>query len=174
VTIARDEPPEAAHVSQQEQAPIGSALVLLGFAGAFRRSELIGSDITDLDFGRDGLTVLLRRSKTDQACAGRKVGIPYGSNPDTCPVRSLRAWIEASAIDAGPVFRSINRHGKVQPGRLSGIDVARIVRTLSLQGHFSTSFATGLLRAEDAAFFAGVIVVMLFITIRVVESNRWR
>lgn len=54
------------------------------------------------------------------------------------------------------------------------IDVARIVRTLSLQGHFSTSFATGLLRAEDAAYYAGVIVVTLYITIRIVESNRWR
>ena len=57
---------------------------------------------------------------------------------------------------------------------IANIDIARLVRTLSLQGHFSTSFATGLLRAEDAAFFAGVIAVMLFITIRVVESNRWR
>ena len=57
---------------------------------------------------------------------------------------------------------------------ISNIDVARVVRTLSLQGHFSTSFATGLLRAEDAAFFAGVIAVALFITIRVIESNRWR
>jgi ABC-2 type transport system permease protein len=57
---------------------------------------------------------------------------------------------------------------------IANIDLARIVRTLSLQGHFSTSFATGLLRPEDAAFYAGVIVVMLFITIRVVESNRWR
>jgi ABC-2 type transport system permease protein len=57
---------------------------------------------------------------------------------------------------------------------LANIDAARIVRTLSLQGHFSTSFATGLLRAEDAAYFAGVIAVMLFVTIRVIESNRWR
>ncbi len=54
------------------------------------------------------------------------------------------------------------------------IDLARIVRELSLQGHFTTSFATGLLRPEDAAFFAGVIAVALFITIRIVESNRWR
>src|SRR5262249_53235462 len=99
------------------------ALVLLGFAGAFRRSELIGLDIADLDFGRDGLTVMLRRSKVDQDGAGRKVGIPYGSNPETCPVRSLQAWIEQAAIADGLLFRSINRHGKVQPSRLSGIDV---------------------------------------------------
>lgn len=57
---------------------------------------------------------------------------------------------------------------------IANIDLARLIRSLSLQGHFSTSFATGLLRAEDVAFFAGIITIMLFITIRVVESNRWR
>jgi site-specific recombinase XerC len=99
------------------------ALILLGFAGAFRRSELVGLDVDDCAFGKDGLTVTLRRSKTDQAGAGRKIGIPYGSNPETCPVRTMQAWIELATISAGPVFRSINRHGQVQPGRLSGIDV---------------------------------------------------
>lgn len=54
------------------------------------------------------------------------------------------------------------------------IDVARVVRQLSLQGHFTTSFASGLFRAEDVAFFAGIIVVMLFIAIRAVENQRWR
>jgi site-specific recombinase XerC len=70
------------------------ALILLGFAGAFRRSELVGLDIADCAFGKDGLTVTLRRSKTDQDGAGRKIGIPYGSNPETCPVRTIQAWIE--------------------------------------------------------------------------------
>src|SRR5262249_32265387 len=56
------------------------ALILLGFAGAFRRSELVGFDVEDCNFGRDGLTVTLRRSKTDQTGEGRKIGIPYGSN----------------------------------------------------------------------------------------------
>jgi ABC-2 type transport system permease protein len=57
---------------------------------------------------------------------------------------------------------------------ISNIEVARLVRGLSLQGHFSTSFAAGLLRAEDVAFFAGVIFVALFVTTRIVESSRWR
>ena len=57
---------------------------------------------------------------------------------------------------------------------IANIDVARLFRTLSLQGHFSTSFSVGLIRAEDLAFFAGIIVIMLFITIRIVESHRWR
>ncbi len=107
------------------------ALILLGFAGAFRRSELIGLDIEDCAFSKDGLTITLRRSKIDQQGAGRKIGIPYGANPETCPVRVLQDWIEQAAITGGPLFRSINRHGKLQPGRLSGQDVARIVKKLA-------------------------------------------
>jgi len=107
------------------------ALILLGFAGAFRRSELIGLDIVDCAFSKDGLTITLRRSKVDQQGAGRKIGVPYGSNPETCPVRVLQEWIEQGAITSGPLFRSINRHGQLQPGRLSGQDVARIVKKLA-------------------------------------------
>ena len=106
------------------------ALILLGFAGAFRRSELVELDATDCVFSKDGLTITLRRSKTDQVGAGRKIGIPYGSNPETCPVRALQSWIEQADVTGGPVFRSINRHGHVHAGRLSGIDVARIVKKL--------------------------------------------
>ena len=106
------------------------ALILLGFAGAFRRSELVGLNVSDCEFGKDGLTVNLRRSKTDQTGAGRKIGIPYGSNPETCPVRTLQAWIEQAGISEGSLFRSVNRHGTVRAGGLSGIDVARIVKKL--------------------------------------------
>ena len=90
----------------------------------------MGLDIDDCAFGKDGLTVTLRRSKVDQDGVGRKIGIPYGSNPETCPVRTVQAWIEQAGITAGPLFRSINRHGQVQPGRLSGVDVARVVKKL--------------------------------------------
>jgi len=127
------------------------ALILLGFAGAFRRSELVGLDVDDCAFGKDGLTVTLRRSKTDQAGAGRKIGIPYGSNPETCPVRTMLAWIDEAHINAGPVFRSINRHGQVQPGRLSGIDVARVVKKLAQRaGLDAAKYAGHSLRAGHA------------------------
>jgi len=106
------------------------ALILLGFAGAFRRSELVGLTMADGTFDKDGLTVTLRRSKTDQAGAGRKIGIPYGANPDTCPVRTLQSWIEQATITSGLMFRSVNRHGQVRAGGLSGIDVARVVKKL--------------------------------------------
>jgi site-specific recombinase XerD len=107
------------------------AIVLLGFAGAFRRSELVALDVADCVFGREGLTVMLRRSKTDQDGAGRKIGIPYGASPDTCPIRCLQDWLGQGTVSEGPLFRSINRHGKVQPRRLSGTDIARIVKKLA-------------------------------------------
>src|ERR1035438_2586385 len=127
------------------------ALVLLGFAGAFRRSELVGLDVDDRVFSKDGLTVTLRRSKVDQEGVGRKIGIPYGSNPETCPVRTMQAWIEQAAITAGPVFRSINRHGHVKAGRLSGIDVARVVKKLvDRAGLDASQYAGHSLRAGHA------------------------
>lgn len=127
------------------------ALILLGFAGAFRRSELVALDIEDCEFGKDGLTVTLRRSKTDQDGAGRKIGIPYGSNPDTCPVRTIQAWIEQAALSDGALFRAINRHGQVQAGRLSGIDVARVVKKLARRaGLDPAAYAGHSLRAGHA------------------------
>jgi hypothetical protein len=91
------------------------------------RSELVGLNVEDCTFSKDGLTIALRRSKTDQDGQGRRIGLPYGSNPETCPVRNLQDRTEQAAIVGGPLFRSINRHGKVQEHGLSGIDVAPIV-----------------------------------------------
>jgi site-specific recombinase XerD len=127
------------------------AMILLGFAGAFRRSELVGLNVEDCEFGKDGLTVTLRRSKTDQDGMGRKIGIPYGSNPETCPVRSVQAWMEQAAITTGPLFRSITRHGKLRPGRLAGIDVARVVKKLAVRaGLDAAKYAGHSLRAGHA------------------------
>jgi site-specific recombinase XerD len=126
------------------------ALILLGFAGAFRRSEPVGFDAEDCICGKDGLTVMLRKSKTDQNGAGRKIGIPYGSNPETCPVRVLQTWVDAADVSAGPLFRSISRHGHVKAGRLSGIDVARIVKMAVRAGLDAAKYAGHSLRAGHA------------------------
>jgi site-specific recombinase XerD len=127
------------------------AIILLGFASAFRRSELVGLNAEDCTFSKDGLTITLRRSKTDQEGTGRKIGIPYGSNPETCPVRVLQAWTEQASITSGPLFRSVSRHGQVQPGRLSGVDVARIVKKLAERaGLDATKYAGHSLRAGHA------------------------
>lgn len=104
------------------------ALLLLGFAGAFRRSELVALDCEDVRFTREGLTVTIRRSKTDQEGEGRKVGIPYGSHPDTCPVRTMEDWLSESGIASGPLFRPINRHGKMKGDRLTDQSVALVVK----------------------------------------------
>ena len=127
------------------------ALILLGFAGAFRRSELVGLDIEDCAFGKDGLTITLRRSKCDQQGAGRKIGIPYFSNPETCPVRTIQAWLDLAGTSAGPLFRSISRHGQIRAGRLSGIDVARVVKKLAIRaGLDAVKYAGHSLRAGHA------------------------
>jgi site-specific recombinase XerD len=127
------------------------ALILLGFAGAFRRSEVVGLGFEDCGFSKDGLTVTLRRSKTDQVGEGRKIGIPYGANPETCPVRVVQSWLERTALTSGPVFRPINRHGRVQAGRLSPADVARIVKKLAERaGLEAAKYAGHSLRAGHA------------------------
>jgi integrase len=107
------------------------AMLLIGFAGAFRRSELVALDVGDVEVTRDGLVVTVRRSKTDQEGQGRKVGIPYGSNPATCPVRALQDWLEASEITAGPLFRPVDKGGKVLDRRASHRAVARLVKRLA-------------------------------------------
>lgn len=107
------------------------ALLLLGFAGAFRRSELVGLDVADLSIQPQGLLITLRRSKTDQEGQGRTIGIPQGVNEATCPVRAYLAWIaviKAAGIKSGPLFRSIDRHGNVSSRRLTGESAAAVVK----------------------------------------------
>jgi integrase len=124
------------------------ALLLLGFAGAFRRSELVALDIDDVQITREGMIVTIRRSKTDQEGAGQKVGIPRGRHPGTCPVKALAAWLGLAGIEAGAIFRPITRHGLIQPGRLTDRSVARIVqRTAEAAGLDPSQFAGHSLRA---------------------------
>ena len=104
------------------------ALLLLGYAGAFRRSELVALDAEDVLWAQEGLRVSLHRSKTDQEAAGEIVGIPYGSHLETCPVRALQAWLQASAITAGPLFRAVDRHGNIGIRRLGDRAVALVVQ----------------------------------------------
>ncbi len=104
------------------------ALLLVGFAGALRRSELVALDVADLRFVPEGLVLTLRRRKTDQEGRGTEIAIPFGQSERTCPVLALRAWLAAAAITSGPVFVSVNRHGGVGAARLSPVDVARAVK----------------------------------------------
>jgi site-specific recombinase XerD len=135
------------------------ALLLLGFAGAFRRSELVSFNVDDVRGVANGLEVTLHRSKTDQEGEGRLIGVPYGSNPVTCPVRAMRAWLERSDILDGPLFRAVNRSGNVGPTRLTAATVALIVKRRAQRiGLDPARFAGHSLRAGFAtsAALAGV------------------
>ncbi len=96
------------------------SLIVIGFAAALRRSELVALDIEDVVFEDEGIVLTLRRSKVDQQGQGRLVGVPYGSNPITCPVRATRAWMAIVGAEAGPLLRAVTRHGHVGQGHLRG------------------------------------------------------
>jgi site-specific recombinase XerD len=101
------------------------ALLLLGFAGALRRSELVGLDLADIAHHPKGLIVTLRRSKTDQIGAGKIKAIPHGRKLHT--VRALQAWLEAAKITEGPLFRGV-RGQQVLTARLCDRQVARVAK----------------------------------------------
>lgn len=109
------------------------ALLLIGFAGALRRSELVALTTADAIFSEAGLTLTIRRSKTDQEGHGRLIGIPYGRGA-ICPVQALRGWL-ALSIDradpetqATPIFRPVNKHCQIADLALSGHAVGEIVK----------------------------------------------
>jgi integrase len=103
------------------------ALLLIGFAGALRRSELVALDVGDIEHVHQGIIITLRRSKTDQDGEGRKIGIPFGRRR-WCPVAALNAWLAVSRIVAGAIFRHVDRHGHVREARLSGEAVSLVVQ----------------------------------------------
>jgi site-specific recombinase XerD len=104
------------------------AVLLLGFAGAFRRSELVGLNVEDLEEIPEGLLITIRRAKTDQEGLGRKVAIPRGQV--ACPVEAVWAWRESAGITEGALFRRVwnKRAQRVGAQRLSARIVADIVK----------------------------------------------
>ena len=124
------------------------ALILLGFHGAFRRSELVALDVGDVAETKEGLRVLVRRSKTDQEGEGLEKGILFQADPSVCPVRALRAWKEAMGENAGPLFRGVSRHGKVSASRLTDRAVHLVVeRVCKAAGLDAEKFSAHSLRS---------------------------
>jgi integrase len=116
----------------EKQAPLkaarDTALLLVGFAGAFRRSELVGLKCEDVTAYPDGLELLLRRSKTDQTGQGRTVFIPRARGT-RCPVKALAHWLTVAGISEGWLFRPVNRHDKLASSKaLTPQSVALIVK----------------------------------------------
>lgn len=122
------------------------ALLLLGFAGAFRRSELVALDVADIEETETGLLVTIRRSKTDQEGEGVTIAIARGAI--ACPAKALRKWLDAAGIETGPIFRPINKAGTVAAERLTCRSVANIVKSYAkLAGFDATTFSGHSLRS---------------------------
>jgi site-specific recombinase XerD len=117
------------------------ALLLLGFAGAFRRSELVALDVADIAETKAGLLVTIRRSKTDQEGEGVTIAIARGDI--ACPAQALREWLDAAGVETGPIFRSINKAGTVAQERLTDRSVANIVKAYAEQAGFDASTFSG-------------------------------
>lgn len=122
-------------------------VLLVGFAGGFRRSELVSIDLEDLEERPEGLLIRLGVTKTDQEGAGRSVEIVYGDSPATCPVRAIRTWAALLGTGSGPLLRPVDRHGNIADRRLSAQAVAGIVkRHMSRLGYPVSDFAGHSLR----------------------------
>lgn len=119
------------------------ALLLIGFAGAFRRSELVALNVENIEIVQNGLAITIERSKTDQEGQGRTIGIPKGNNTNTCPVRALERWLEIAGIKDGAIFRGVNRWGEVQPSRLSDKGVARAIKRAAESAGLDESVFSG-------------------------------
>jgi site-specific recombinase XerD len=117
------------------------ALLLLGFAGAFRRSELVALTVADLIDAQGGLRVTIRKSKTDQEGAGQEIAIPSGGKLRA--VEAVKAWLAASGITEGPVFRSVNRGGNVMPDALTDRSVALIIKSYAERAGLDPALYSG-------------------------------
>ena len=129
-------------------------LILIGFAGGFRRSELVEIEAEDIDFVYEGVKIFVKRSKTDQSGEGMTKGIPYFSNPEYCPVVSLKKWIEKSKIKSGKIFSMSDKNVALtikKYAALAGLD-ANKYSGHSLRSGFATSTAE--LGAEERSIMA--------------------
>jgi len=138
------------------QAARDRALLLVGFAGAFRRAELVALQYEDVAFTGQGLVVTIPKSKTDPEGAGQTIGIPYGSVPASCPVRALQAWLERSGIASGFLFPAIGRWGREVTTRpICDHQLAKVIKRLAAAaGLDAASFSGHSLRSGLATFAA--------------------
>lgn len=104
------------------------AIILLGFAGGFRRSELAALTVADVADHQDGIHITVRRSKADQEGRGMAKAVPFGSRPDTCPVLAYQAWIGMSGVGSGRVFRAIRKNGAVWGDGITDRVIAEVVK----------------------------------------------
>ena len=131
------------------------SLLLIGFAGGFRRKELISIDYEDLEFVQEGLNIIVKKSKTDQFGEGMVKGLPYFANENYCPVKNLKKWLEISNIKSGPIFRRFSKGLTLSNKRLTDQSVALLIKDyLKLAGIESDNFSGHSLRSGFATVAA--------------------
>ena len=130
------------------------SIILIGFGGGFRRTELISIDYEDLEFVPEGLKITIRRSKTDQFGEGMIKGLPYFANEIYCPV-NLKKWLEISKIKSGPIFRRFTKGSTLTDKRLTDQSVVLLMKEyLNLAGIENKNFAGHSLRSGFATVAA--------------------
>ena len=127
------------------------SIILIGFAGGFRRNEIVSLDYEDLDFVEEGLKIKLKRSKTDQYGEGSLKGLPYFENSQYCPVVSMQKWIKLSKISSGALFRRFTKGTNLSKNRLTDQTVALLIKEyLELAGIESKNYSGHSLRSGFA------------------------
>ncbi len=119
------------------------ALILVGFSGGFRRSELVSIEYNDIDFVSEGMKIFIKRSKTDQSGEGMTKAIPYFENPVYCPVISLKNWIDLDNLNRGKIFNMSDKNVALiikKYTSLAGLEYSKYSGH-SLRSGFATSTA---------------------------------
>jgi len=131
------------------------SIILIGFGGGFRRTELISIDYEDLEFVPEGLKIILKKSKTDQFGEGMIKGLPYFDDENYCPVSNLKKWLEISNINSGPIFRRFSKGSNLTDNRLTDQSVVLLIKEhLRLAGIENKNFAGHSLRSGFATVAA--------------------
>ena len=130
-------------------------IILLGFGGGFRRTELVSIDYEDVEFVQEGIKIAVRRSKTDQFGEGMVKALPYFSNEKYCPVTNLKNWLTLSKIKTGPIFRRFAKGSVLTSYRLTDQSVVLIIKDcLKLAGIENQNFSGHSLRSGFATVAA--------------------
>ena len=130
-------------------------ILLIGFGGGFRRTELISIDHEDLEFVPEGVKITIKRSKTDQFGEGMIKGLPYFTNEEYCPVNNLKKWLALSDIKSGPIFRRFSKGSVLTNKRLTDQSVVLIIKDyLNLAGIENKNYSGHSLRSGFATVAA--------------------
>jgi len=142
-------------IDQQKVSEIKRArdksIILIGFGGGFRRTELISIDHEDLEFVQEGVKITIKRSKTDQYGEGMIKGLPYFTNQNYCPVINLKKWLELSNIKSGSIFRRFAKGSVLTNYRLTDQSVVLLIKNyLNLAGIENSNYSGHSLRSGFA------------------------